>query len=92
MSESNKRRLYQFFGFTVGAFFGYFRPIHIQRMFPLLGITVGISYFILLKITSDPDKELSDIKWFIPVQMVLYFIIGGAISSSILLALEVYSN
>lgn len=92
MSKKAKRRWLQLFGCLTGLLFGLLRAQQIQSLFPVLGISVGIGYFILSKTASDSDKELDDIAWFIPVQMVMYFIIGGAISSSIVLAIELYSN
>lgn len=92
MSKKAKRRWLQLFGFIIGLLFGTFRPGQIQSLFPVLGISVGIGYFILSKVASDDEKELDDVAWFIPLQMIMYFIIGGAVSSSIILAIELYSN
>lgn len=92
MSKKAKRRWLQLFGCLVGLLFGTFRPVQVQSLFPVLGISVGVAYFILSKVSSDNDKALDDIYWFVPVQMVMYFIIGGAVSSSIILAIELYSN
>ncbi|MCC5896152.1 MAG: hypothetical protein JJU16_11890 [Alkalibacterium sp.] len=92
MSKKAKRRWLQLFGFVTGLVFGTLRPDQIQSLFPVLGITVGIGYFISAKVASDNEKELDEIAWFIPLQMIMYFIIGGAVSSSIVLAIELYSN
>ncbi|PRY83434.1 hypothetical protein [Alkalibacterium olivapovliticus] len=92
MSKKAKRRWLQLFGFLTGLLFGYFRAQQIQSLFPVLGISVGIGYFLLSKTASDKDKDLDDIAWFIPLQMIMYFIIGGALSSSIVLAIELYTN
>lgn len=91
MSKKTKRRWLQLFGFIIGLLFGLLRPDQIQQLFPILGIGVGIGYFISSRVASDNDKHLDDLPWFIPLQMIMYFIIGGAISSSIVLAIELFS-
>lgn len=92
MSEKWKRRLYQLFAFITGLLFGLWRPQATQNMLYFLGITVGIGYFILLRITTENDRELEDISWFLLIQMLMYFLIGGALSSSILLTLQIFQN
>lgn len=92
MSKKAKRRWLQLFGCLVGLLFGFMRPAQIQQLFPVLGISVGIGYFILSRVASDDEKDFDDIGWFIPLQMIMYFIIGGAVSSSIILAIELYSS
>lgn len=92
MTKKTKRRLLQLFGFIIGLIFGSINPTQIQQMFPALGITVGIGYFITSRVADDKDKSLDDLAWFPLLQMIMYFIIGGAISSSLLLAMEIYSN
>lgn len=92
MSEKWKRRLYQLFAFIIGLLFGLWRPQAMQNMLSFLGITVGIGYFILLRITTENDRELEDISWFLLIQMLMYFLIGGALSSSILLTLQIFQN
>lgn len=91
MSQKIKRRWLQLFGFLVGLLFGLVRPDQIQQLFPIFGIGVGIGYFISSRVTSEEEKHLDDLSWFIPLQMIMYFIIGGAISSSIVLAIELFS-
>lgn len=92
MSTKWKRRLYQLFAFVFGIFFGLWRPQSTQNMLPLLGIIVGIGYFFLSRITSEKGRELEDIRWFLLIQMLMYFLIGGALSSSILLTLHIIRN
>lgn len=92
MSKKLKRRLLQLFGFIIGLIFGSINPTQIQQMFPALGITVGIGYFITSRVADDKNKSLDDLAWFPLLQMIMYFIIGGAVSSSLLLAMEIYSN
>lgn len=87
MSAKTKRRLLQLLGFIIGLIFGWYRPMQVQSILPLLGIGVGIGYFILSR-SLDNERKLADIPWFIPLQMVMYFIIGGALTSSITIALE----
>lgn len=88
MSKKWKRLLYQLLGFVVGIIFGLLRPESTQPMLPLIGIVVGIGYFFILRITSEQEKELDDVSWFILIQMLMYFLIGSALSSSIILAME----
>lgn len=87
MSTKTKRRLLQLAGFLIGLVFGWYRPLQVQSMLPTLGIGVGIGYFILSR-SLDKERNLSDIPWYVPLQMVMYFIIGGAMTSSLTLALE----
>lgn len=90
MISKSKRRLLQLLGFIIGLLFGLWRPQQVQLMLPVLGISVGIGYFLLSKVTTSKHKDLSEIRWFIPIQMIMYFIIGGAIGSSIYLYMELY--
>jgi len=90
VSSKNKRRLLQLLGFVTGVLFGLWRPTQIQTMLPILGITVGIGYFFLSRNTIESKKELSDIKCFIPIQMIMYFLIGGVIGSTIILYTQLY--
>ncbi|MFL2075387.1 hypothetical protein [Marinilactibacillus psychrotolerans] len=90
MISKSKRRLLQLLGFIIGLLFGLWRPQQVQLMLPVLGISVGIGYFLLSKVTINKHKDLSEIRWFIPIQMIMYFIIGGAIGSSIYLYMELY--
>ncbi len=90
MISKSKRRLLQLLGFIIGLLFGLWRPQQVQLMLPVLGISVGIGYFLLSKVTTNKHKDLSEIRWFIPIQMIMYFIIGGAIGSSIYLYMELY--
>lgn len=92
MSRKTKRRLLQLVGLLTGLIFGLVRPQQIQQMYPILGIGVGIGYFILIGIASDKERSLDDVSWFIPVQMLMYFVIGGAVSSTIVLMIELYTN
>lgn len=90
MSSKWKRISLQLLGFVIGTIFGLWRPQQVQSMLPILGITVGIGYFLLSRATMEKDKSLNDIKWFIPIQMIMYFVIGGAIGSSVYLYMEIY--
>ena len=92
MSEKKKRRLFQLVGFLIGLAFGWIRPSQMQSMLPILGIGVGVGYFIFSQTVTDSERSISDISWFIPLQMVMYFIIGGAITSSLYLVIELYTN
>jgi len=88
MTPKTKRRILQFIGFITGLVFGYLRPSHMQNLTPVLAIGVGISYFIYTSIQSNEEGSEKDVAWFPLVQMVMYFLIGGVLSSSILLAME----
>lgn len=88
MSPKTMRRTLQFIGFITGLIFGYFRPSHMQDLLPVLAIGVGISYFIYSSMQLDDDDSDREVAWFPFVQMMMYFLIGGVLSSSILLALE----
>ena len=88
MSAKNKRRDLQSIGFLAGLIFGYARPSHMQSLLPILGIGVGISYFLFSSRIADEEKSMDDSLMFPLVQMLMYFLIGGALTSTVLLALE----
>ena len=90
MISKRKRRLLQLLGFLVGIVFGLWRPQQVQLMLPILGITVGIGYFMLGRVATNNQTDLTNIKWFVPIQMIMYFVIGGAIGSSVHLYLEIF--
>ncbi|MFC6463769.1 hypothetical protein ACFP65_01945 [Marinilactibacillus sp. GCM10026970] len=83
MISKKNRRLLQLLGFVIGISFGLWRPQQVQMMLPLLGITVGIGYFFLSRVSMENKTDLTEIKWFVPIQMIMYFVIGGAIGSSV---------
>ncbi|MDZ7834767.1 MAG: hypothetical protein U5K84_04900 [Alkalibacterium sp.] len=88
MSQKKKRRILQLIGFITGLFFGYIRPYNMQSMLPILGIGVGIGYFIYSAKLADEENSSENTRWFTLIQMIMYFLIGGTLSSSILLALR----
>lgn len=88
MTAKKKRRILQLIGFILGLLYGYFRPSSMQSLLPVLGIGVGISYFLFSSRISDENKSLDDSFMFPLVQMFMYFLIGGALTSTVLLALE----
>ncbi|WP_208559223.1 hypothetical protein [Marinilactibacillus kalidii] len=59
-------------------------------MLPILGIAVGIGYFLLTRVSTDKKADLTEIKWFVPIQMIMYFVIGGAVGSSVHLYMELF--
>jgi hypothetical protein len=85
MSHKWRRRSYQTFALLIGLLFGLWRPQATQAVLPIIGIIVGIGYFIL----SRQEKELEEISWFLLIQMLMYFLIGSALSSTILISFEV---
>lgn len=81
------RRLLLVFAAVIGFFFGLARPETTQSMLSVIGIAAGLGYFILSRSTEDGEKDSSSEttfnRWFLVIQMLLYFIIGGAIGSMI---------
>lgn len=88
MSKKWQRRSIQTFALLVGLLFGLFRPDATQTVLPIFGVVVGIGYFFVARITTQQNKELEDIPWFLFIQMLMYFLIGSAITSTILLTLN----
>lgn len=88
MSTKKKRRILQLIGLTFGLIFGYLRPLNMQSLLPFLGVGVGISYFILTSTFSDEETAIDDVTWFPLVQLFMYFLIGGALTSTVLLTLR----
>lgn len=88
MSPKNKRRTLQLIGFLIGLTFGYFRPAHMQNLIPILAIGVGIGYFIFSTKIGNDDQSIDEITWFPLIQMIMYFLIGGVLSSSLLMSLR----
>jgi len=84
LSKKWKRRLYQLLALIIGLTFGYFDPITTQRLLPLLGISVGIGYLLI----SQSYKDFETSGWFLLIQMFMYFLIGGAISSTITFSMQ----
>lgn len=89
MSKKWKRRLLQLFGFIIGMILGAWRAETIHSVFPIIGISIGIGYFFLLRQPTQNGKEIEDIPWFTLLQMFTYFLIGAALSSGILLTLSI---
>jgi len=88
LSQKWKRRLYQFLTFTIGLIFGYFDPTTTQRLLPLLGIIVGLGYLFL----SQSNKDFEKSGWFLLIQMFMYFLIGGALTSTITLSMQLLNQ
>lgn len=90
MSAKWNRRALQLFGFLIGALFGLWRPETTQSILPIIGIGVGISYFFLSRQLNE-EKEVEEIPGFLLVQLFMYFLLGSALTSTILLAIQMTS-
>lgn len=75
-----------FFAFIVGLAAGYLRPEATQPMLSVVGIIAGLGFlFTSRSSTTDKKESTSRVDWFILIQMLMYFIIGAALSMSIAL-------
>jgi len=83
------RRGLLLFAIIIGLILGLLRPAMTQGLLSLLGIVAGLGFFMLSRSTQNKkgkDKAKAENtfeRWFILIQMVMYFIIGGALGSMI---------
>lgn len=89
------RRGLVLFAAIVGFLLGLLRPALTQGLLSPIGIVAGLGYFLLSRTTTQEEDTKSESnerfnRWFLLIQMLLYFIIGGAVGSMIpfLLALR----
>jgi len=88
MKLTSRDFLLQTFALGLGLILGFLFPVAINNMFPVLGITAGIGYFFVARRTFNKQKQLTDSRAYIIVTMLFKFIVGGAITSSILLFID----
>lgn len=81
------RRGLLLFAATVGLLLGLLRPVLTQGLLSPIGIVAGLGYFLLSRTMTQEDAESKSNerfnRWFLLIQMLLYFIIGSAIGSMI---------
>ncbi|WP_161878318.1 hypothetical protein [Alkalibacterium sp. MB6] len=80
MTDNTQRYLLQSFGFIVGLFYGYLRPIQMMPMFLILGFLTGFAYFLIWIQLDGSNKKVKDFYLFVPTQMTFYFILGSSLS------------
>lgn len=94
MDVKRRNQLLSFTGGIVGAIVGYFYPMLVQGYLPILGIGVGIFYFFgANSVNKNPDKkkvtDFSDYTWYIILRIVMGFLVGSAITSTIVLTIDI---
>lgn len=97
MTNKIKRYSLLLFAALTGLVVGYIRPEVSQSLLSVIGIIVGIGYFLLSK-REDPAKSTqnkkpdsnSQIDWYLLLQMLLYFIVGAAIGVTIVYIVILY--
>lgn len=85
------------FAALTGLVIGYLRPEVSQSLLSVVGIIVGIGFFILskrdesAKSTSNKKKDsVNKMDWYLLLQMLLYFIVGAAIGVTIFYMIVLY--
>lgn len=85
------------FAALTGLVVGYLRPEVSQSLLSVIGIIVGIGFFILSKrddpATSATNKKKDSVNkmdWYLLLQMLLYFIVGAAIGVTIFYMIVLY--
>lgn len=73
------------FAFLLGSVGGFLRPDVTQSTLSPLGIIVGLGFLFYSRNNANKKDTTSIIDWFIILQMLLYFIIGAALSMTIAL-------
>lgn len=73
------------FAFLIGSVAGFLRPEVTQSMLSPLGIIVGLGFLFYSRSNANKKDTPSSIDWFIILQMLLYFIVGAALSMTIAL-------
>lgn len=94
MTNKFKRYGLLLFATLTGLVVGYFRPEVSQSLLSVVGIIVGIGFFILSKrdesAQNKKTKSASEIDWYLLLQMLLYFIVGAAIGVTIFYIIVLY--
>lgn len=96
MDITKKNRLYSILGGIIGGIIGYFYPIIVQGYLPILGIGLGIFYFLSINsVNKNPQKknitDFSEFKWYPIFRILMGLLVGGAITSTIVLIIDVFS-
>lgn len=80
----------QTLAFFFGIALGILRPIATQQMLSFVGIIVGLGYFFFSRRdqTASENAQKRNQKepfdWFLLIQMLLAFIVGGAVGSTLI--------
>ena len=100
-SRKWQNRLFIFFAFVLGLLLGSLYPEQALAALPILGTLTGLIMFFVLHVQANDESDAEQATEANPksgyhrhaglnllVRMLLYFIIGSALSSSILLSLQ----
>lgn len=97
MTNKIKRYGLLLFATLTGLVVGYFRPEVSQSLLSVIGIIVGIGFFILTKRNettqssqNKKSKPANQLDWYLLLQMLLYFIVGAAISVTLVYVIALY--
>lgn len=94
MTNKIKRYSLLVFAALTGLVVGYIRPEVSQSLLSVVGIIVGIGFFVLSKRDEATQKKktkpTNEIDWFLLLQMLLYFIVGAAIGVTIFYIIVLY--
>lgn len=93
MTSKKRNQIINVFGGLIGAVLGYFYPVFFQENLPWLAIGSALFYFFAShSVNKDPEKEkITDFNpytWYSFVRFLYGFLVGGAITSTILLVNE----
>src|SRR5690625_5066858 len=94
MNKTTKNRIFSIISGIIGAIVGYFYPTVVQGYLPILGIGLGLFYFFASNsVNKNPDKkkvtDFTDYTWYTILQILMGFLVGGAITSTIVLTMDI---
>lgn len=94
MVAKTRNRMINLIGIIIGGALGYFYPYFVQGFLPVIGIGVGIFYFLASNsVNKNPDKEtVTDFNaytWYSILKFFMGILIGGAITSTIVLTIDI---
>lgn len=94
MSKKNINRAVNLLGMVIGGTLAYFRPMFFQNYLPIIGIGIGLFYFFSTNsVNKNPNVErITDYNgylWFTFYKLIIGFLIGGTVVSTIVLSIDV---
>ncbi len=92
MEPHKRNRLFRLLSGGLGAIVGYFYPLLIQEYLPLIGLTIGLFYFfgnqsINQKSEQKKGTDFSSYRWHFIIKILMGFLIGAALTSSLRLTM-----
>ena len=94
MDIKTRNRLIWVVGGIIGGLVGFFYPMLSQSILPIIGLGSGIFYFFgANSVNKNPDKkrvtDFSEYTWFAVLRVIMGFLVGSAIVSTIILVKDI---